>query len=306
MPVYNVAPYLRKCLDSILAQTYIDWEAVLVDDGSTDNSGAICDQYAALDKRFVVIHKENGGVSTARNCGLKAAKGEWVTFADADDELPQDALSIMCSGISDHIDIVIAGYKKNNELKEVTYEVTERYSDIKNQNDAILEIYNPSFYSYLGYICSKLYKNEILRKNDIKFDESILVSEDRLFLLTYLSVISGNAFFTTEPVYYYYLRNDSVMGDIKKNYNRNVLTEIIAMGKAYRMFKSLHFPNTVVNRSRKEILMSGYSILFLQKRTKNRNLSNTLETLFLMIREAGLFYAINSIFKQVIKKCKNK
>lgn len=306
VPVYNVGQYLRTSLESIRNQSFTDWEAVLVDDGSTDNSGAICDQYAALDKRFVVIHKENGGVSTARNSGLKAAKGEWITFADADDELPQEAINTMCSGISEHINIVIAGYKKLNELKEVTYEITEKYSGIKNQNDAILEIYNPSFYSYLGYICSKLYRNDIIRKNDIKFDESIMVSEDRLFLLKYLSVISEKAYFTTEPVYCYYVRNGSVMGDIKKNYNRKVLTEIVAMGKAYRMFKSLHFPDTVVNRSRKEILMSGYSILFLQKRTKSRNLSNTLETLFLMIREAGFFYAINSILKQMIIKCKNK
>ena len=85
IPVYNVAPYLRECLDSLLAQTCADWEAVCVDDGSTDSSGAILDEYAAKDSRFVVVHQENRGVSAARNKGLDIAKGEWLVFLDGDD-----------------------------------------------------------------------------------------------------------------------------------------------------------------------------------------------------------------------------
>ena len=85
IPVYNVAPYLRECLDSLLAQTCADWEAVCVDDGSTDSSGAILDEYAANDSRFVVVHQENRGVSAARNKGLDIAKGEWLVFLDGDD-----------------------------------------------------------------------------------------------------------------------------------------------------------------------------------------------------------------------------
>ena len=85
VPVYNVAPYLRECLDSLLAQTCADWEAVCVDDGSTDGSGAILDEYAANDPRFRVIHQKNAGVSAARNAAIDVAKGEWIAFLDADD-----------------------------------------------------------------------------------------------------------------------------------------------------------------------------------------------------------------------------
>ena len=95
IPVYNVAPYLRECLDSVLAQTFQDWEAICVDDGSTDDSGAILDEYAAKDTRFRVIHKENGGVSAARNLGLSDATGGWVWFVDADDAIHPMALEFL-------------------------------------------------------------------------------------------------------------------------------------------------------------------------------------------------------------------
>lgn len=85
VPVYNVEPYIRKCLDSILSQTYTNWEAILVDDGSTDQSGAICDEYAKKDARFVVVHKQNEGVAKARITAFEHSKGELITFIDSDD-----------------------------------------------------------------------------------------------------------------------------------------------------------------------------------------------------------------------------
>ena len=87
VPVYNVERYLRRCIDSILAQTFTDFELLLIDDGSKDSSGEICDEYAAKDSRIIVFHKENGGVSSARNVGLDNVRGEWVAFVDADDKI---------------------------------------------------------------------------------------------------------------------------------------------------------------------------------------------------------------------------
>ena len=95
IPVYNIAPYLRECLDSVLAQTFTDWEAICVDDGSTDGSGAILDEYAAKDKRFRIFHTSNGGVSSARNLALDKAEGEWVWFVDGDDAIHPKALDFL-------------------------------------------------------------------------------------------------------------------------------------------------------------------------------------------------------------------
>lgn len=111
IPVYNVAPYLRECLDSVLAQTLTDWEAICVDDGSTDGSGAILDEYAARDQRFRVIHQKNAGVGAARNAGLEIAKGEWICFADGDDALLPSAFEIL-DGVTSrrHPDIIMYSY----------------------------------------------------------------------------------------------------------------------------------------------------------------------------------------------------
>ena len=106
IPVYNVAPYLRECLDSVLAQTYPDWEAICVNDGSTDASGAILDEYAAKDSRFKVVHQPNAGVSVARSAALEMARGEWVTFIDSDDTVNPDWLGQAVALMSDAVDLV--------------------------------------------------------------------------------------------------------------------------------------------------------------------------------------------------------
>lgn len=117
VPVYNVEKYLPRCIDSILAQTFTDFELILVDDGSPDNCGAICDEYAAKDKRVRVIHKSNGGVSSARNAGLDAASGEYVTFVDSDDYIAEDRLKQMHSSIFESkADIAVAGFRFVDEI----------------------------------------------------------------------------------------------------------------------------------------------------------------------------------------------
>lgn len=104
IPVYNVEPYLRECLDSVLAQTFADWEAICVDDGSTDGSGAILDEYAAKDPRFRVLHQKNAGVGQARNAGLEVAKGTWIGFLDADDVWHCEFLSGIVSAMAQYPD----------------------------------------------------------------------------------------------------------------------------------------------------------------------------------------------------------
>ena len=108
IPVYNVAPYLRECLDSVLAQTFTDWEAICVDDGSTDGSGVILDEYAIKDSRFKILHQPNAGVSTARNVALDIAKGSWIGFVDGDDRVGVRWLSTVVRAINEHagVDVV--------------------------------------------------------------------------------------------------------------------------------------------------------------------------------------------------------
>ena len=109
VPVYNAEKYLHRCIESILAQTFKDFELLLIDDGSKDSSGYICDEYAEKDERVRVLHKVNGGVSSARNLGLNNARGEWGTFADSDDEVCEDWLSTFVDNL-DGYDAVVTGF----------------------------------------------------------------------------------------------------------------------------------------------------------------------------------------------------
>ena len=113
VPVYNIENYIRVCVESILAQTYESFELILVDDGSKDNSGILCDEYAAIDSRVKVIHKENGGVSSARNTGLQQAKGKWIMYVDGDDWIEPDMIeSLIEAAKATEADLVFGDYMK--------------------------------------------------------------------------------------------------------------------------------------------------------------------------------------------------
>lgn len=143
VPVYNVEKFLRSCLDSILFQTYTNWEAILVDDGSNDNSGCICDEYAQKDRRIRVIYKKNGGVSSARNVGIENARGDWFLFCDSDDILYEDTLHTFVSRINDGIDSVCGGYVEIDELEEsvIRMSSSKDYEILISRNDALKDFY---------------------------------------------------------------------------------------------------------------------------------------------------------------------
>ncbi len=181
VPVYNVEKYLSKCIDSILAQTYTDFELLLIDDGSPDRSGAICDEYATRDPRIRVFHKPNGGVSSARNMGLDNARGEWITFIDADDY-------IIASFLSDfqfekcESDIILQGYCNgyNGVIKD------KIFFDASETGNSISEVFcNGERKKLLNSPVSKLLKQKIIRDNKLRFDSNTSYGEDHLFVLDY-------------------------------------------------------------------------------------------------------------------------
>lgn len=174
VPVYRVEHYLRKCLDSIAGQTYQSLEIILVDDGSPDNCGDICDEYAAKDSRFRVIHKENGGVSSARNAGLDIAEGDWIAWVDSDDWIEADMLQYLLEDALSHgADIAICGMRKAGESTPLVFRYTEeQVLDREQALRAILE--NRSM---TVSCCGKLSKRALwegLRFPDLKIGEDLL------------------------------------------------------------------------------------------------------------------------------------
>lgn len=178
VPVYNAETTLRQCVDSILVQEYKDFELLLIDDGSQDGSPAICDEYAKQDVRVTVYHKENGGVSSARNLGLDYANGDWITFIDADDEVSNGYLS----DISRHSeDVIIKGYKKR---------FGKTITEFLSTKDIISDSF-PSFVSL--YITSSLFRApwaKFFRKkliDNLRFLSDMKIGEDAWFVFNYLA-----------------------------------------------------------------------------------------------------------------------
>lgn len=213
VPVYNVEGTLNRCIDSILNQTFSDWELFLIDDGCTDKSGKICDEYASKDGRIKVFHKENGGVSSARNVGLDNAKGEWITFCDSDDFVYSDWLKNYVDNISEGIDLICQAFEcdktlvykfKNKRRFGLTYRGCVQ--------DAIL-LLDKDF--IVGYLWVKLFKRSIIESNKLRFDVRFNFWEDQEFCFRYFSCIKNIV--CTEKVGYYYYSPDWDMKYTDKN-----------------------------------------------------------------------------------------
>lgn len=214
VPIYKVEPYLRQCLDSIVNQTYTNLEIILVDDGSPDGCPAICDEYAAKDNRIVVIHKENGGLSSARNTGLNIANGEWIFFVDSDDWISEKCLSLFIEVIQkDHFDVVIADHQETNKEKQqhILASETSLFS-----NDDIANSYMHTQYPPCAW--NKLYNAAFLKENKIKFKEKLLY-EDQLWCCDW-TFKANKIHFLKYCTYFYRIREDSIMSSSSITINK--------------------------------------------------------------------------------------
>lgn len=178
VPVYNVEKYLHRCIDSILSQTYTDFELLLINDGSKDKSGDVCDDYAAKDNRIRVFHKENGGVSRARNLGLDNATGDWVTFVDSDDAINSNYLYSMIS--QSDADLVVSSFLIMDSVEQWDNEI----HDYKFEEDNIKYFIEKYIWSaQFCAMCCKLFKRSII--DDLRFNTEISLAEDSIFVFAY-------------------------------------------------------------------------------------------------------------------------
>ena len=217
VPVYNSQEFLRKCINSLVNQTLKNLEIILIDDGSTDNSGTICNEYADSDNRVRVIHKKNEGLVAARRTGIELAKGEYITFVDSDDYIDLDAYEIIANKVNDRKpDMVLFGLieeyadhskKKKNHIKEGWYN--------KEKVDSVVL---PSMLSYgsffdfgvLPNVVCKLIKKDLFEKSNFIVDDKITVGEDAAHTFQLIPFVSNMLFLDYYP-YHYCKRNDSMM-----------------------------------------------------------------------------------------------
>lgn len=215
VPVYNTEKYLDACIASIVGQTHSVLQIILVDDGSFDSSGRICDVWANRDDRIQVIHQENAGVSAARNAGLQAASGELISFVDSDDVLPLDAYTRLLNSWCGE-DLIMGRMELMQE--DGTPMLGEQIlpGDGFSVECFMKELFQEKRYGYLGYLCDKLLKRSIIQDHRLCLDPSIRLNEDRLFLMEYL-LYCGSVAFCDKVVYFYRQRGAGVITSTRSN-----------------------------------------------------------------------------------------
>ena len=260
VPVYNTEKYLRTCLDSIMAQTFTDFEAILVDDGSTDSSGRICDEYATKDSRFVVVHKQNGGVSSARNIGIEKAKGRWVTFVDCDDWLDSHFLESFVVYDDDNKNrLIIGGCTRFGDYGGVLGPKNTETIEIKNKLSCLWNDLNGFVY---WYPWGKMFNRETIIENGIRFDKSMFYSEDFIFILEYLNVISS--FQTITKYEYHYLQTRNKSDKFKMSFEQFISHLNIIEKSINQIEKKCNYKfNIVRNNVRLRLFNNFISYLFL-------------------------------------------
>lgn len=210
VPVYNSEQYLYKCIDSILSQTFTDFELILVNDGSKDGSGDICDEYAEKDNRVRVFHKENGGVSRARNLGLDEAKGEWIAFVDSDDWVGYAYLEdLINDAYNSNAELVIHGTVGEKNFSPSELETINSKTIIKTDN--YYELFEEYQITKNSYPVSKLFKRNLILNNSIKFPVDVNLREDIIFVLDYLSKIK--TIYHRDIVHYNYIHNETSLSN---------------------------------------------------------------------------------------------
>lgn len=235
VPVYNVEAYLERCVESILQQTYAHFELILINDGSTDSSGQICDHLASQYENIKVYHIENAGVSNARNMGIQLATGSWVTFIDSDDFVTQDYLATLASAAEGlNVGFVIAPlhHIKNGIVTDLPShsEKTELWSTEETMKELLMTT-RTSFFPV-----AKLFKRDLLA--DEKFNTNYHLAEDALFLTELLLKTRCSCVFIDKPVYYY----DHREGSATTSVNRHVF-DTIEVYKQIIAQVSQAFPN---------------------------------------------------------------
>lgn len=290
VPVYNVEKYIHKCIDSIINQTYTNLEIILVDDGSPDNCGKICDEYAKKDKRIKVIHKENGGVSSARNIGIKLSKGQWISFIDSDDWIENRYFEIMIKQAKkQYVDIVLCTYNRvsKNNVEKINIIKKDK---LFNAREYLINSLNPQ--TGFGFCHMKLIKKECIK--DIRFNSNLVVGEDALFNIQLSNNIS-KAFFIKETLYNY--RNNS--NSAVKRYDKNYVNKYLESMKTCKNYITSLYTD-------KEIMQSYYNYVvfhvMLIAVNYCYNLHNPVNNKKKLLKEI----CNNEVFKEAIRKSNYK
>ena len=236
LPIYNMERYLKECVQSVVLQSYRNIEIILVDDGSTDNSLKICHSLQKSDDRVMVISKQNGGVSTARNSGIEKAQGDWIMFVDPDDCLSSKIIQTLLSNISEETDIIACCCKvfDDSGLDDEDHFFVGNRTFVDDKNDLYFQLMESGYgqqgktYTAIGVPWGKLYKRDFLIQNKLQFNTELRRVQDNLFNM-YAFFYADEIKYIDEPLYNYRYEH---MSDYFKKYRSNYVDLFVAVRKA--------------------------------------------------------------------------
>lgn len=241
IPVYNAEDHLEECIQSVLNQNFPDFELLLINDGSTDNSGAICDKYSAKDKRVKVFHQENEGVSTARNLGIEKAIGEWITFIDSDDYIFENYFNPIKEYSDQDLILVNLNIEKESEEEKVLSFENQKY-----ELNEFLKRYH--LYPHFPGPCGKFFKTSIIKNNQLRFNKKMDFGEDALFNLQYIFKCNKIASTNSSTYFYRYTpdglskKKDDIVEDERYFYEQILFVLEANTNDSQIISQHLHFP----------------------------------------------------------------
>lgn len=294
VPVYNSDGYLKICLDSILNQKYKYFDVVLINDGSTDDSAKICDEYASRYHNFEVYHKQNGGVGSARNLGIEKAKTEWITFVDSDDYLSDDYLQ----GFFNASDFDSSSWCLQGILGFTESEIFSMVDFKEKKNYTKKEFFNKYTVNTLAGPYSKLFNLRIIRENKLKFEEKISYGEDTIFNLAYIAHIKNIKVLTGLNYFY---KVDTVNSLRKKPVNvvesKKLYENVSAFLRKYQLPIDLYSKNVRHSLLRYFISVLNSDLQFQKKRNILKILvTDNRQILIRFLAEESKFLKYISIF----------
>ena len=299
IPVYRVEAYIYRCVYSVMQQTYQNLEIILVDDGSPDRCGEICDELSNLDSRIKVIHKNNGGVSAARNIGIESSVGEYVMFVDADDYIAPTLCENLLNGMSENTDLVISGIVRDCGYKKIKYSVDDV---IKCNIEELRKNYDT--YPLMNNPVAKLYKKSII--GTAKFDKGISIGEDLLFNLKYYEKCKNITFLPIVDYFYDWTNANSATHKYKEEY-------FFCQKQCYIGVKKFKYGEVCFTNDRTDKAFYSNSIEYIQticylekdRTSKNRQIKSIVEDELFQTVCTGK-YSLPLKFRIPQKLCKRK
>lgn len=295
VPVYKAEAYLHRCVDSLLAQTFTDFEILLIDDGSPDRSGEICDEYAKKDPRIRVFHKENGGVSSARNLGIENMIGEFVSFIDADDELYPNSINALMAEMADDVGSTVGSYQYLVENQPDAFRLKEETKRV-SMEEAILDFYKTNQKDWQRYLWNRLFRTKYIDDYHLRFREDIYFKEDGLFLIQFLTMCKLKVGYTGSFVYKYRINSTSATAALRKGFNPKLLTNIYAHSEIVKTIKE-RVSNQEILLVAKVAMFNSYNwvIGYLRDKKQRQTVINELKPI--LINSIGL-----TDYQQLLRK----